>query len=124
MAVAKRENSVITYEESQEQYKDMEDENLILLTMAQSTFVRESQDIAGLMVDNVSSEMGLKNRGVDQAGFYVLFGASMPAILLELGFITNKKDEKKLKDKYFRQKLAEKIADSIIEFFERSKLDK
>lgn len=116
MEVAMRENEVINYEESRDQYHDLTEENYILLAMAQATFTSESQELAGLMQDQVSKKIGLKNRGVDQAGFYVLIGASMPAVLFEMAFISNKAEEKKLKDKKFRQKLAEEIAESVVGF--------
>ncbi|MFH1861277.1 MAG: N-acetylmuramoyl-L-alanine amidase, partial [bacterium] len=54
--------------------------------------------------------------GVDQAGFYVLVGASMPAILVETAFISNKAEEKLLRTKKFRQQLAQAIYEGIVEF--------
>ncbi len=121
MRVAMLENSVIKYEESQEQYRDLTEENFILLSMAQANFIRESQDLAAVVQDQVSVKSGLKNRGVDQAGFYVLHGASMPAVLFELGFITNGKDEKRLLDKRFRQEMAEYICGAVIDFLRKNK---
>lgn len=116
MGVALRENSVIDYEESRDQYRDLTAENYILLSMAQATFTKESQDLAGSVQAKVSRGAGLKDRGVDQAGFYVLIGASMPAILFEMGFLSNKQEEKKLQDKAFRQQLAEQIGEAVIAF--------
>ncbi|MBU1880893.1 N-acetylmuramoyl-L-alanine amidase, partial [bacterium] len=60
----------------------------------------------------------LRDRGVDQAGFYVLVGASMPAILFEAPFLSNSREEKLLKQKKFRQKIAQSLFDSILEFKE------
>src|SRR5260370_40322711 len=51
----------------------------------------------------------MSNRGVKQAGFYVLGGAAMPAILLEIGFVTNPREERKLKDPRYRGALARAI---------------
>lgn len=116
LEVALLENEVIKYEESRDQYKDLTEENYILLSMAQATFTQESQELAGLMQEWIPPRVGLKNRGVDQAGFYVLVGASMPAVLFEMGFISNKAEEKKLKDKKFRQKLADEIAGAVEKF--------
>ena len=120
MNVAMRENSVIKYEESQEQYRDLTEENFILLSMAQANFVRESQDLAAVVQNHVSRGVELKNRGVDQAGFYVLIGASMPAVLFEMGFISHKEEEKKLNDKNFRQQMADQICEAIIKFLNKS----
>jgi len=116
MEVAMRENEVIKYEESRDQYHDLTEENYILLAMAQAQFTTESQELAGMVQEQVSRRIGLKDRGVDQAGFYVLIGASMPAILFEMAFLSNKEEEKKLKDGKFRQKIADEIAETVIEF--------
>lgn len=116
MGVALRENSVIRYEESKNQYQDLTEENYILLAMAQAEFVRESELLAEIVQKNMTIQTRLRDRGVDQAGFYVLVGASMPAILIETPFLSNKREERLLKTKKFRQKLAQAIFDSIIEF--------
>lgn len=121
MRVSMRENSVIRYEDSQDQYRDLTEENYILLTMANANFARESQEMAGQMQQIVSAGTKLKDRGVDQAGFYVLIGASMPALLFEMGFISNKAEEKKFKTKKFRQKMAENIAVAVVGFLEESR---
>jgi len=51
--------------------------------------------------------------GAGQAGFYVLVGAFMPAVLLELGFISNPDEEKYLASEAGQNELVQKIADSI-----------
>ncbi len=120
MRVSLRENSVIKYEESKNQYEDLTEENFILLTMAQANFVKESEAFAGDIQSYLPVSIGLKDRGVDQAGFYVLIGASMPSILVELAFISNKLEEKKLKSKKFRQKTAEGLSNVILQFLKDS----
>jgi len=116
MEVALLENEVIRFEESRDKYQDITEENFILLTMAQANFTRESQDLAASIQRKVPVKIGLRDLGVDQAGFYVLVGASMPAILVEMGFISNKTEEKKLKNKAYRQKIAENLCAIIVEF--------
>jgi N-acetylmuramoyl-L-alanine amidase len=120
MEVALRENSVIKYEDSHNQYQDLTEENYILLAMAQSEFVRESEALAGIVQTKLRSNTGLKDRGVDQAGFYVLVGASMPAILVETAFLTNKNEEKLLRTKKFRQQVAQALFESAVEFMKRT----
>jgi len=120
MKVALKENSVIQYEESRDQYKDLTEENFILLAMAQAQFVKESEQLAALVQKEVHKRTRLIDRGVDQAGFYVLIGASMPAILIETAFISNPNEEGQLRSKAFRQKLADGICDAILEFIDRS----
>ncbi len=116
MEVALLENSVIKYEESRSQYQDLTEENYILLAMAQAEFARESESLAAIVQNKLKIHTQQNDRGVDQAGFYVLVGASMPAILVETGFISNKREEKLHKTKKFRQKVAQAVFDSIMEF--------
>ena len=119
MEVALLENSVIKYEESKNQYQDLTEENYILLAMAQAEFAKESETMADILQSKMKIHTNLKDRGVDQAGFYVLVGASMPAILFEAPFLSNKREEKLLKTKKFRQKIAQGIYESILEFKKR-----
>lgn len=90
--VAARENSSIRFESSQDRYKGFSEDQLIVATMAQSSFVRLSEAFARHVQHEVSSATKLKNRGVNQAGFYVLVGASMPNILFETAFLSNPDD--------------------------------
>ena len=62
----------------------------ILWDLAQSEFQQESSFMAETVLDSMSQSLSLVNRGVKQAGFYVLGGAAMPAILIEVGFLTNR----------------------------------
>lgn len=114
--VALLENEAIRFEDTPDRYKALTEESYILMTMTQATFTLESELLAGLVQETVTKKVGIRDRGVDQAGFYVLIGASMPAILFEMAFISNKEEEKKLKDKKFRQKLAEEIGGAILKF--------
>lgn len=114
--VALLENEAIRFEDSRDQYRELTEESYILMTMTQATFTHESELLAGKVQETVAKKAGLKDRGVDQAGFYVLIGASMPSILFEMAFISNKEEEKKLKDKKFRQKIADEIGAVIVNF--------
>ncbi len=114
--VALLENEAIRFEDEQNRYKELTEESYILMTMTQATFTGESEDLAGTIQETLTKKIGLNDRGVDQAGFYVLIGASMPAILFEMAFISNKDEEKKLKDKKFRQKVAEELGGAILNF--------
>jgi N-acetylmuramoyl-L-alanine amidase len=58
----------------------------------------------------------IPNRGVKQAGFYVLGGAAMPAVLIEIGFVTNPKEEKRLKDLKYRDEIARAIYAGLAEY--------
>ncbi|MBT3231768.1 MAG: N-acetylmuramoyl-L-alanine amidase [Calditrichaeota bacterium] len=121
MRVAMKENDVIKYEDDQDQYQALNEETFILLSMTQANFIRESQDLAVVVQEKVSAGTKLKNRGVDQAEFYVLYGANMPSVLIELGFISNKTEEKKLKSKDFRKETAAQICNAVMAFLENSR---
>ncbi len=87
--VMERENSVIQYESDPTAYDGLNEKTLIEQALAQSAYMRSSEQLAGLVQQQFTGNVGRTNRGVKQAGFYVLWGASMPAILVELGFVTN-----------------------------------
>jgi N-acetylmuramoyl-L-alanine amidase len=55
-------------------------------------------------------------RRIQEAPFYVLAGADMPAILIETAFISNKDEENKLRDPYWREKIAKAIADGVLAY--------
>lgn len=114
---AARENAVIKYEEARsERYKGLTYEGQILATMAQSMFMKESESLAGQIQQELAKEIKSEDRGVKQAGFYVLVGASMPNVLIEVGFLSNPDEEKKLRTPEYRQKIANAIYRAIIEF--------
>jgi len=92
--VAERENDAIRFESNQKRYKALTDEQFIVVNMAQSAFVKFSEMFAAAVQDEVGKATSLASRGVNQAGFYVLVGASMPNILFETAFLSNKDDEK------------------------------
>jgi N-acetylmuramoyl-L-alanine amidase len=111
--IAETENSVIEYEENPDRYEKLTDENFILVSMAHSSFMKYSEKFAELLDREFDTNLKLNTRGVKQAGFYVLVGASMPSVLIETGFISNKDDAKFLKSKTGQQQLAESIFSSI-----------
>jgi len=121
--VASRENSVIQFEENVSQYKDLSGEKMILANMAASMFLKESEDLAAIIQMELDKKLTTPNRGVKQAGFYVLYGASMPNVLVEVGFISNPAEEKKMKQGEYRQMIAEAVYEGIKYFkYSREKL--
>lgn len=91
----------------------------ILWDLAQSEFQEESSFMAETVLDSMSKSLSLVNRGVKQAGFYVLGGAAMPAILIEIGFLTNRKEERKLATSEHREALARAIYTGLAEYKRR-----
>ena len=121
--VASRENAVIKLEEKTGQYDNLTGENLIMATMAQSMFMKESEDLAAIIQMELDKRLNTPNRGVKQAGFYVLIGASMPNVLVEVGYLSNPAEEKKLKQAVHKQRIAESIYEGIKHFkYSREKL--
>jgi N-acetylmuramoyl-L-alanine amidase len=116
ISIAERENSVIEYEDDPTRYEQLTDENFILVSMAHSSFMKYSESFADMLNSQFKNNTKLKARGVKQAGFYVLVGASMPSVLIETGFISNKKDIKYLKSSSGQNQLAEAILEAIKEY--------
>lgn len=81
------------------------DLQLVLWDLAQSHHLAESQRFANLVQAELNQTLGLKDRGVKQAPFRVLMGAAMPAVLVELGFISNPAEESKLLQPAYRADL-------------------
>ncbi|MHB1688267.1 MAG: N-acetylmuramoyl-L-alanine amidase family protein [Ignavibacteriaceae bacterium] len=118
ISIAERENSVIKYEDNPARYKKLTDENFILVSMAQAAYMRYSEQFAELVDKEMAKEVSEQPRGVKQAGFYVLVGASMPSVLIETGFLSNLKDAHYLNSKAGQTKIAEGIFDAIKKFRE------
>jgi N-acetylmuramoyl-L-alanine amidase len=88
----------------------------ILWDLAQSEFQAESSRLAETMLDTMTQTLHIPNRGVKQAGFYVLGGAAMPAILVEIGFVTNPREEKRLKESRYRDEIARAIVSGLVDY--------
>ncbi len=112
--VALRENAVIELEGNK--FEKLTDEQLIQATIAQSGFVQYSEQFAALIQEEIDKRVQSRNRGVKQAGFYVLMGASMPNVLIELGYISNPNEEKKLNSSSYRDMLATSIYYAILKY--------
>jgi N-acetylmuramoyl-L-alanine amidase len=117
-AVAALENSAIRFEkpESYSEENLASDLDLILLDMVQNEYLRESSDLAELIQDQFKGHLSIPSRGIDQAGFYVLNRAYMPAVLVEVAFITNSEEERLLRQGKFRQEVAEGISRGLVKF--------
>ncbi len=87
--------------------------DFILWDMAQSAHLKESAALAESIQNELNSLLHTENRGIKQAPFRVLVGASMPAVLVEAGFLSNPEEAKKLATAEFRQSVAEAIARAV-----------
>lgn len=79
----------------------------------------EAKKLGGMVLEEVSKVLGCKNRGLRTADFYILKEVKCSTLQLNLLYITNPGDEKKLADPDMMQKAAEAIARSIIKYYEK-----
>lgn len=114
--VMERENSVIRLESNPDRYGDYRDDQYILQTLAQSAYLLESETLAGFVDAQFGDHAKRAGRGVKQAGFLVLWAASMPAILVEMGFITNRKEAAFLKSPDGQNLIANSIYHAIVSY--------
>ncbi len=114
--VMERENSVIKLEDDPTQYQDMSESQLIMHTLTQSTYLQSSEHLAGLIEREFGKKPKRISRGVKQAGFIVLWQASMPAVLVELGFVTNPTEARFMKSKAGQESLAQSIFRAVREY--------
>src|SRR5215471_16492920 len=114
--VAALENSVVQLEKTPARSSRFDAVKAILWDLAQSEFQLESSRLAEVVQDSMTQSLRIPNRGVKQAGFYVLGGAAMPAVLIEIGFVTNPKEERKLKDTKYRDEIARAIFAGLAEY--------
>ena len=114
MRIAERENAVIKLEKGHEQrYQELTEENFILVTMAQSAYMKYSERFAQILQGEMGNRLPMADNGVNQAGFYVLVGASMPNVLVETAYLSNRNDEKYLKGRAGQEKFAEAIFSAV-----------
>jgi N-acetylmuramoyl-L-alanine amidase len=112
--LAERENAAVKFEQGYEKhYQELTEENFILLTMAQNAYVKYSEKFADILQQEMGKRTNLENNGIKQAGFYVLVGASMPNVLVETAYLSNKHDEKLLKSPTGQQRIAESICSAV-----------
>ena len=93
-----------------------DDLRLILWDLAQTRHLTESQRLANLIQGELNQTLQLKDRGVKQAPFRVLMGAAMPAVLVEVGFLSNPEEEAKLQDAAYRADLVEALVRAVTRY--------
>jgi len=113
LEVAKTENAAILIEDDYStQYEGFNpnlDEDYILLSMFQSAYLNQSLQFSANVQDQLTDIAKRRNRGVKQAGFWVLYKTTMPGILIEAGFLSNLEEEKFLLSDDGQNKIANAI---------------
>jgi N-acetylmuramoyl-L-alanine amidase len=93
----------------------------IVKAIALNNKIRESRDFAAMIQHSLASQLrktdsDVRNLGVKQAPFMVLLGATMPSVLAEISFITNKQDAAMLKTEKYRQSIAEALHAGVLRY--------
>lgn len=89
------------------------DLRLILWDLAQQEYLKESSRLAEIIQTEMNGATGVQSRGVKQAPFKVLVGATMPAALIELGFISNPQEEAKIQDASFQDAIVNALSTAV-----------
>ena len=115
--VAKRENAVIlledNYEEKYEGFDPNSPESYIMFSMAQSAYHENSLLLANNIENQFSKRVGRKSLGVKQSSLYLMWATTMPSVLVEIGYLTNEKEEQELNN----PKVQDYIASGIFRAF-------
>lgn len=80
------------------------------------SFYESSMELAGHITSAMETHLSSPNRGVKSARFFVLKGVHMPAVLVEVGYISNAEEETLLEEKSYRQNVAEAIAEGVLAY--------
>lgn len=92
------------------------DLDFIVMDMLQTEYLQQSRQLAENVQKELRRSLNIRSRGINQAGFVVLTRVEMPAILVEIAFISNKVEERLLGQEGFRQSVAEAIYRGILSF--------
>ncbi|MBK9732865.1 MAG: N-acetylmuramoyl-L-alanine amidase [Chitinophagaceae bacterium] len=116
LEVSKRENDVImledNYQENYDGFDPNSPEGYIILSMNQNAHIDQSINLASKVEDEFVKD-GRQTRGVKQAGFLVLWRTTMPSILIESGFLTNREEEKYLNSTTGQNQIALSVLQAI-----------
>ena len=92
------------------------DIDVILWEMAQARHIEQSASLATAIEASLRQRVPMSPRAIQQAPFRVLVGANMPAVLVEMGFITNPEQERQLASEGFQSSIVQALVDSITQF--------
>ena len=102
--------------------KQIGDLNAILRDLLQDTNIVESSKLAGFLqaslITGLRARYKVRNLGVKQAPFMVLIGAEMPGVLVEAGFLTNRRENKRLRSKRYLRRIAEGIYEGLQKYIQ------
>lgn len=96
------------------------DLDTILMDLVQTGSHHESSKLAEELLTSMLNGTGKENRGIKQAPFLVLIGATMPAVLVEVGFISNPSEEKRLSSPKEQSRIADSIMEGVVRYYTNS----
>jgi N-acetylmuramoyl-L-alanine amidase len=118
--VAKKENEVIFLEEDYKSHYDGFDpnspESFMAMTLMQEDYLDQSTQLAKFVQDNFTYKLKRNNRGVKQAGFWVLHNTYMPSVLIETGFLTYKPEGTYLNSSSGQSDMSSAIYNAIMDY--------
>ncbi len=112
-ALAQAENASFLTHRNEIELNSNDDLAVIVNDMIQNSYEEASADLSTIIQSEFDKTLGIPSRGVDQAGFVVLNQVYMPSALIEVAFVSNPKEEKMLRDKKFRKKVARSIYNAL-----------
>jgi len=114
------ENNVIILEEKSKRKKSLDDVDYIEAMMITTQIQKESSALAGSIQNGLAKKnTKFASRGVKKADFFVLRGVLMPAVLIEVGYISNKKEARYLQKENHRETIADGIAEGVAMFIKK-----
>ena len=121
LAVARAENSAMLkeadYKANYDGFNPNSPEAAIMFSLYSSAYLKNSIMLADKVQKNLIGTTKLLDRGVKQAGFWVLYKVSMPSILIEMGFLSNVDDEKYLAQDANRTKVSKSIYQAFLSYY-------
>lgn len=122
LEVAMKENSVMLLEDDYttkyQGFDPKSTESFIMFSLMQNVFQKQSTSLANKIQTQFTRNVSREDRGVKQAGFWVLFNTTMPAVLVETGFISNPAEEKFLSSEEGQNYMASAIFRACREYID------
>ena len=120
LEVAMKENSVILLEKDYstryEGFDPKSPESYIMFTLMQNAYSEQSIDLASKIQSQYKNHVGRYDRGVKQAGFWVLYMTTMPSVLTEVGFISNENEERYINSRQGQENIASSIYRAVSDY--------
>ncbi len=113
--VAMRENESLKYE-GDDSIEDLDPLQYMLTDLQSTANLQESRLLAGTINRSMTAGVAAQDRGVKQGPFHVLVNAPMPAVLVEVGYLSNSKEEKLLRSSSYQAKISDALADAVVNY--------